>query len=196
MFIKHNFRKAVSSSPLKKAFSLWAGSIFFFFNCIVLLGFLLWEIQTSSVGNACIDSRAVQPRVHSGWFSVSIIHWTLTWITWPLICACDVFAYESTGTLVDSFVQRMVALVIYTTLSDSRVFSAKEPKSSGSGSKMSSFLPSLNPRTWGRMGGSSDRHAQAKVGLVCLGFLHDGFLFWSCLFFPSSPSPTPQHCCH
>ncbi|XP_076454353.1 E3 ubiquitin-protein ligase TRIP12-like isoform X2 [Babylonia areolata] len=41
--------------------------------------------------------------------------------------------------------------------------SGKEPKSSGSGSKMSSFLPSLNPRTWGRnFGGSSDRHAQAK----------------------------------
>ncbi|KAL8586262.1 hypothetical protein ACOMHN_003777 [Nucella lapillus] len=41
--------------------------------------------------------------------------------------------------------------------------SGKEPKSSGSGSKMSSFLPSLNPRTWGRnFGSSSDRHAQAK----------------------------------
>ncbi|XP_070173831.1 E3 ubiquitin-protein ligase TRIP12-like isoform X3 [Littorina saxatilis] len=53
-----------------------------------------------------------------------------------------------------------------TSLGRGKSSSGKEPKSSGSGSKMSSFLPSLNPRTWGRLGGSSDRHAQAKQDVL------------------------------
>ncbi|XP_025078831.1 E3 ubiquitin-protein ligase TRIP12-like isoform X3 [Pomacea canaliculata] len=42
----------------------------------------------------------------------------------------------------------------------------KESKSAGSGSKMSSFLPSFNPRTWARLGSSTDRHTTAKDVLV------------------------------
>lgn len=44
----------------------------------------------------------------------------------------------------------------------------KESKSAGSGSKMSSFLPSFNPRTWARLGSSTDRHTTAKVPFYAL----------------------------
>ena len=40
-----------------------------------------------SPGKASCDSRATQPTVHAGCFSVSIIHRTLTWITGSLTCA-------------------------------------------------------------------------------------------------------------
>ena len=50
----------------------------FFCNCIVPLEFLSQQLR---------QSRAIQRTVHSGCFSVSIIHRSLTWITGSLTCA-------------------------------------------------------------------------------------------------------------
>lgn len=49
-------------------------------------------------------------------------------------------------------------------------YAGKEAKSSGASSKMS-FLPSLNPRTWGKFssGTSTDRPVLPKVGLSKVG---------------------------
>ena len=42
------------------------------------MGFLPWEIQVSFPGESqLLQSRATQPKVHAGCFSVSIIHRTL-----------------------------------------------------------------------------------------------------------------------
>ncbi|XP_021365731.1 E3 ubiquitin-protein ligase TRIP12-like isoform X1 [Mizuhopecten yessoensis] len=48
------------------------------------------------------------------------------------------------------------------------IFKSKEGKSSGASSKMS-FLPSLNPRSWGKSSNSSDRPALPKGGLAKAG---------------------------
>ena len=45
------------------------------------------KFRSPSTGKASCDSRAPLPTVHAGCFSVSIIHWTLTWTKWSLTCA-------------------------------------------------------------------------------------------------------------
>ena len=60
----------------------------FFYNCIVPVGFLPWEIRVAFPGESQLQqSRAIQPRVHAGCFSVSIIFRTLAWTTGSLTCA-------------------------------------------------------------------------------------------------------------
>ena len=62
-------------------------SSFFFLNCIVPMGFLPWEIRVAFPGESQLrQSRATQPTVHAGYFSVSIIHRTLTWTTGSVTC--------------------------------------------------------------------------------------------------------------
>ena len=47
-----------------------------------------WEIRLAFPGESQLQqSRAIQPSVHAGCFSVSIIHQTLTWTTGSLMCA-------------------------------------------------------------------------------------------------------------
>ena len=54
---------------------------FVFNNCIVPMGFLPWKIKVAFPGESQLrQSCAIQPTVHAGCFSVSIIHQTLTWI--------------------------------------------------------------------------------------------------------------------
>ena len=61
---------------------------FYFYNCIVPMGFLPWEIRVAFPGESQRRQiRATQPRVHAGYFSVSIIHRTLTWTMGSLTCA-------------------------------------------------------------------------------------------------------------
>ena len=48
---------------------------FFFYNCIVLMGFLPWEIWVAFPGESqLLQSCTTQPRVHAGCFSVSIVN--------------------------------------------------------------------------------------------------------------------------
>ena len=50
------------------------------YNCIVPLGFLPGEIRVAFPGKSRLrQSRATQPTVHAGCFSVSVIHRTRTW---------------------------------------------------------------------------------------------------------------------
>ena len=59
-----------------------------FYSCIVLMGFLPWEIWVAFPGESQLrQGRATQPTVHAGCFSVFIIHRTLTWTTRSLTCA-------------------------------------------------------------------------------------------------------------
>ena len=59
-----------------------------FYKCIVQIGFLSLEIRVAFPGESQLrQSRASQPTVHAGRFSVSIIHRTLTWPTGFLTCA-------------------------------------------------------------------------------------------------------------
>ena len=52
------------------------------------MGFLPWEIRVVFPRESQMrQSRAAQPTVHAGCFSVSIIDQTLTWATWSLTCA-------------------------------------------------------------------------------------------------------------
>ena len=52
------------------------------------MGFLPWETRMTFPGESQLrQSRATQPTVHAGRFSVSIIHRTLTWTTGSLTCA-------------------------------------------------------------------------------------------------------------
>ena len=56
--------------------------------CIVPMGFLPWEIWVAFSGESQRrQSRTTQPTVHTGCFSVSISHHTLTWTTGSLTCA-------------------------------------------------------------------------------------------------------------
>ena len=52
----------------------------------VAVAFLAGESQLQ-------QSRATQPSVHAGCFSVSIIQRTLTWTTGSLTCMCDLFVF-------------------------------------------------------------------------------------------------------
>ena len=59
-----------------------------FSNCIVPMGFLPCEIRGAFPGESQLQqSRAAQPRVHAGCFSVSITHGTVAWTTGSLTCA-------------------------------------------------------------------------------------------------------------
>ena len=61
---------------------------FFFYNCIVPLAFFSWEIWFAFPGERELrQSRATQPPVHAGYFSVFTIHRTLTWTKGSLTCA-------------------------------------------------------------------------------------------------------------
>ena len=52
------------------------------------MGFLPWEIWVAfSRESQLWQSHSTQPKVHAGCFSVSTIHWTLTWTTGSLTCA-------------------------------------------------------------------------------------------------------------
>ena len=56
-------------------------------NCIVPKGFLPWEIRVAFPGESQLWQRCTtQPMMHAGCFSVSIIHWTLTWTMGSLAC--------------------------------------------------------------------------------------------------------------
>ena len=70
-----------------------------FYNCIVPLRFLPWEIQVAFPGeNQPRQSRTTQSTVHAGFFSVSKIHRTLTWATGSLTCAqMEMFATAHGG---------------------------------------------------------------------------------------------------
>ena len=62
--------------------------LFLFYNFIVPMEFLPWEIQVAFPGESQLQqSRATQSTVHAGCLSVSIIHRTLTWTTGSLTCA-------------------------------------------------------------------------------------------------------------
>ena len=62
--------------------------IFFFKNCIVPLEILPWEIRTAFHEESQLrQSRFIQPTVLAGYFSVPVIHRTLTWTTGSLTCA-------------------------------------------------------------------------------------------------------------
>ena len=59
-------------------------TFFFFFFLTTVLS--QWNFSHGifglpSLGKASYDSRSTQPAKHAGCFSVSIIHWTLTWTT-------------------------------------------------------------------------------------------------------------------
>ena len=52
------------------------------------MGILPWEIRVAFLRESHLrQSRATQPTVHAGCFSVSIIHRTLTWTTRSLTVA-------------------------------------------------------------------------------------------------------------
>ena len=62
--------------------------VFTFYDCIVPMGFIPWEIRVDFPGESRLrQSRAAQPTVHAVCFSVSIIHRTLIWTTGSLTCA-------------------------------------------------------------------------------------------------------------
>ena len=51
------------------------------------MGILPWEIRVAFLRESHLrQSRATQPTVHAGCFSVSIIHRTLTWTSRSLSC--------------------------------------------------------------------------------------------------------------
>ena len=61
---------------------------FTFFNCIVPMGIFPWEIRVAFPRESQLrQSRAIQPTVHAGCFSISIIHRTLVWTTGSLMFA-------------------------------------------------------------------------------------------------------------
>ena len=61
--------------------------VFTFYKCIVPTGLLPWEIRVAFHEESQLrQSRATQPRVDAGCFSVSIIRRTLTWTTGSLMC--------------------------------------------------------------------------------------------------------------
>ena len=58
-----------------------------FYNCIVPIGFLPWEIRVAFPAESQLrQSRATQRTEHAGCFSVSIIHRPLTWTAGSLTC--------------------------------------------------------------------------------------------------------------
>ena len=62
--------------------------LFLFYNCTAPMGFLPWRIRVDFLGESILrQNRSIQPTVHAGCLSVSIIHRTLAWITGSLTCA-------------------------------------------------------------------------------------------------------------
>ena len=60
---------------------------FTFYNCIVSIGFLPWEIWVAFPGESQLrQGCTTQPTMHAGCFSVSIIHQILAWTTGALTC--------------------------------------------------------------------------------------------------------------
>ena len=58
-----------------------------FFNCNIPMGFLPWEIQVAFPWESQHQqSHTIQPTVHAGCFSATIIHQNLTWTTGFLMC--------------------------------------------------------------------------------------------------------------
>ena len=58
-----------------------------FYNCIVSMAFLPWEIRVAVFGESQLQqSQATQLTVHTGCFRVSIIDQTLTWTAGSLTC--------------------------------------------------------------------------------------------------------------
>ena len=61
---------------------------FFFFTTVLSQWYFPWEIRIAFPGESKLrQSRAAQPTLPAGCFSVSIIHRTLTWTTGSLTCA-------------------------------------------------------------------------------------------------------------
>ena len=67
-----------TSQMLSKSQQLYTYTFFFsflFYNCTVPLGLLLWEIWVAFLGESQMQhSCTIQPMIHTGCFSVSIIH--------------------------------------------------------------------------------------------------------------------------
>ena len=70
-------------------FDVFLFKFFFFFVTTVVSqwDFTHGKFRLPSPGKASCDSCTTQPTVHSGCFSVPIIHRTLTWTTGSLTCA-------------------------------------------------------------------------------------------------------------
>ena len=66
---------------------VWSFS-FFFFTTVLSQWYFPWDIRIAFPGESKLrQSRAAQPTLPAGCFSVSIIHRTLTWTTGSLTCA-------------------------------------------------------------------------------------------------------------
>ena len=79
------------NAELFQYFTRWKSWFFFFhftfYNCIVPFGFLQWKTQVAFPWESQLQqSHTIQPMVHAGCFSVSIIHRTMTWTTRSLTC--------------------------------------------------------------------------------------------------------------
>ena len=72
-----------------KCLQQFFGFVYFLLFTTVLSqwGFSRGKFRLLSLGKASSDTRATQPTVHAGCFSVSIIHQTLTWAMGSLMCA-------------------------------------------------------------------------------------------------------------
>ena len=70
-----------------KGFHLLFFLLLLFISVLSQWDFSYGKFGLLSLGKASCDSRATQPTVHAGCFSISIIHGTLTWITGSLMCA-------------------------------------------------------------------------------------------------------------
>ena len=82
---------------------LCTSSFFSFYNCIVPLGFLLWESWVAVPGESQLwKSHATQPMVHAECFSVSIISQTLTWTTESISVRTNVNACNCTWGCTDT----------------------------------------------------------------------------------------------
>ena len=94
-----------------QAFFIFLYTYTIFYNCIVPMRFLSWEICVAFRGERQLrQSHTTQPTVHAGCFSVSIIHRTLTWTTGSLTCAqmlMHVIAHEGVRTHVRESAQKV-----------------------------------------------------------------------------------------
>ena len=76
----------LNACPFAAIFDHFLCQYFYFYNCIVPMGFLPWEIRVAFPESQLQQSHATQTTVHAGCFNVSIIHRTPTWITRSLTC--------------------------------------------------------------------------------------------------------------
>ena len=87
---------ATALSQSYHPFCLW-NCYFLLYNLTVPLRFLPWEIQVtfpeeSQLRQSCYPTCSACSFCVSLVFSVSLIHQTLTWTTWSLMCVCHLFA--------------------------------------------------------------------------------------------------------